>query len=244
VERWRLFVALAAALGALPLLAIDNVSSAEGRDESSPVEVLGISTERSDSSLDLLASRASSWAVAREELRTLNVNEALSLEQQANAEAAAVRAVEDARLAAEAARQGEAAKKAEAARQAEATRKANAAAAAVAAARRTTTTAKPVPKTTSTARKVASGEPTAAQWLKLRQCESANNYQSLSAGGRFRGAYQFSPSTWDWVAAQVAPQLLGVDPIDASPGDQDNMALNLYYMRGVGQWPVCGNALL
>ncbi len=233
MERWRLFVALAAALGALPLLAIDNVSSAEGRDESPRVEVLGTSTERSDGSLDLLASRASTWAEAREELRILNVNEALSLEQQANAEAAA-QAAENARLTAEAAQRGEAAKKAEAARQS----------AVVAAAKQATTTAKPVPKPTTTARKaVTLGEPTATQWHKLRQCESANNYDSVSAGGRFRGAYQFSQGTWDWVAAQVAPQLVGVDPIDASPGDQDNMALNLYHMRGASQWPVCGNAL-
>ena len=239
MERWRLFVALAAALGALPLLAIDNVSSAEGRDESPKVEVLGTSVERSDGSLDLLATRASGWAVAREELRVLNVNEALSLEQQANAEAAAS-AAEDARLAAVAAQQGEAAKKAEAARQAEAARKAAVAAAARKAA---STTTKPVPKPTAAVRSATSDEPSAAQWHKLRQCESANNYQSVSAGGRFRGAYQFSQSTWDWVAAQVAPQLVGIDPIDAAPGDQDNMALNLYHMRGAGQWPVCGNAL-
>ncbi len=240
MERWRLFVALAAALGALPLLAIDNVSSAEGSNESPTVEVLGATAERTDGALDLLASRASSWAVAREATRVLNINQALSLEEQANAEASA-RAAEDARLAAEAAKLGEAAKKAEAARQAEAARKA---AAAAAAKKATTTTAKPIPKTTTTARKATSGEPTAAQWHTLRQCESSNNYQSVSAGGRFRGAYQFAPSTWDWVAAQVAPQLVGVDPAEASPGDQDNMALNLYRMRGAGQWPVCGNALL
>lgn len=240
MERWRLFVALAAALGALPLLAIDNVSSAEGRDESPKVEVLGTSTERSDGALDLLASRASSWAVAREEIRVRTIDEALGLEAQANAEAAAV-AAENARLSAEAAQRGDAAKKAEAARQAEAARKA---AAAAAAKKATTTTAKPVPKTTTAVRKAASGEPTAEQWNRLRQCESSNNYQSTSAGGRFRGAYQFAQSTWDWVAAQVAPQLVGVDPAEAAPGDQDNMALNLYHMRGAGQWPVCGNALL
>lgn len=240
MERWRLFVALAAALGALPLLAIDNVSSAEGRGESPKVEVLGNSAERSDRVLDLLASRASSWAVAREEMRVRTVNVALGLEAQANAEAAAI-AAENARLSAEAAPRGEAAKNAEAARQAEAARKA----AAVAAAKKaTTTTAKPVLKTTTTVRRAASGEPTAEQWHRLRQCESSNYYQSSSAGGRFRGAYQFAPSTWDWVAAQVAPQLVGVDPDEASPGDQDNMALNLYHMRGASQWPVCGNALL
>lgn len=75
------------------------------------------------------------------------------------------------------------------------------------------------------------------------KCEFSGNYQALSPGGRFRGAYQFSQATWDWVAGQVAPQLAGVDPIDAAAGDQDNMALNLYRMRGAGQWPVCGKYL-
>jgi hypothetical protein len=235
VERWRLFVALAAALGALPLLAIDNVSSAEGRDDGAPVAVLGISTERGDGALDLLTSRASSWAAAHEEQRILTVNEALSLEQQANAEAEA-RAAEEARAAADATgfadtlrQQGLVARPATT----------------TTVRKITTTTAKPVPKTTTTVRRPApADEPTSGQWLRLRQCESGNNYQSVSGGGRFRGAYQFSQSTWDWVAAQVAPQLVGVDPIEASPGDQDNMALNLFHMRGASQWPVCGNALL
>ena len=234
MERWRLFVALAAALGAVPLLAIDNVSSAEGRDESPKVEVLGSSTGRSDGALDLLASRASSWAVARDETRVRTIDEALRLEAQANAETAAV-AAENARRSSEAAQRGEAAAKAEAARQA---------AAAAALKKATTTTAKPVPKTTTTVRKATSGEPTAEQWHRLRLCESSNNYQLTSAGGRFRGAYQFAQSTWDWVAAQVAPQLVGVDPVEAAPSDQDNLALNLYHMRGAGQWPACGIALL
>ena len=241
MERWRLFVALGAALAALPLLAIDNVSSAEGREESTKVAVLGATAEASDLGLDLLASRASSWAVARETNRQNNLNEALSLAEQARADESA-RLAEEARLATEAALRSEQAKKAEAARKAaEAARKA----AADAAAKKATTTTKPVVKPMTTARQAsASGEPTAEQWLKVRQCESGNSYSSVSAGGRFRGAYQFSPGTWDSVASQVAPQLVGVDPVDAAPGDQDNMALNLYRMRGAGQWPVCGKYLL
>ncbi len=239
MERWRLFVALGAALAALPLLAIDNVSSAEGRDESAKVQVLG-RTQRPDLALGLLASRASSWAVARETNRQNNVNEAISLAEQARADEAG-RLAEVARIATEAALRGEQARQADLARKAsEAARQA----AVVAAARKATTTTSPVARPPSTVRQpVASGEPTAEQWKQLRQCESGNNYASLAAGGRFRGAYQFLQSTWNWVADQVAPQLVGVDPIDAAPGDQDNMALNLYRMRGAGQWPVCGKYL-
>ena len=105
------------------------------------------------------------------------------------------------------------------------------------------TTAKPPVKTTVVAATPPSGDPSGDQWNRLRQCESGNNYRALSPGGRFRGAYQFSQTTWDWVAGQVAPRLVEVDPIDAAPGDQDNMAINLYRMRGAGQWPVCGKYL-
>lgn len=240
MKRWRLLVALAAALAAVPLLAIDNVSSAEGRASSAKVAVLATS-ERPDLALSLLASRASSWAVARETSRQDNLNEAISLAQQVRVDEAA-RLAEEARVATEAAMRGEQTKQAEAARKAnEAARQA----AATAAARRaSTTTAKPEAKTATTVRQAgSSSDPTPEQWHKLRQCESANNYRALSSGGRFRGAYQFSQPTWDWVAGQVAPQLVGVDPIDAAPGDQDNMALNLYRMRGAGQWPVCGRFL-
>ena len=231
-------VALGAALAAIPLLAIDNVSSAEGSSDNAAVSVLGTS-ERPDLALSLLASRSSSWAVARENARQANLNEAISIAEQARADEAA-RLAEQARVATEAALRNQKAQQAEAARKAnEAAR----VAAAAAAAKKVTTTTKPVVKTTAPAVARDSGEPTADQWARLRKCESSGNYQALSPGGRFRGAYQFSQATWDWVAGQVAPQLAGVDPIDAAPGDQDNMALNLYRMRGAGQWPVCGKYL-
>lgn len=231
-------VALGAALAAIPLLAIDNVSSAEGRSDDAAVSVLG-TTERPDLALSLLASRSSSWAVARENARQANLNEAISIAEQARADEAA-RLAEQARVATEEALRNQKAQQAEAARKAnEAAR----VAAAAATAKKVTTTTKPVVKATAPAVARDSGEPTAEQWARLRKCESSGNYQALSPGGRFRGAYQFSQATWDWVAGQVAPQLAGVDPIDAAPGDQDNMALNLYRMRGAGQWPVCGKFL-
>lgn len=251
MERWRLFVALAAALAALPLLAIDNVSSAEGRPESAKVAVLGASVDRSDPALDLLAARTSSWAAAREVVRAQSLQAALVGGEQSGTSSAIpfeALSLSSAADQVEAARAADAQRGVDAERNAAAAKKAAADAAAKQAAadaarRAASTTQRPVIKVTPTAPPappVASGEPTAAQWQKLRQCESGNNYAALSAGGRFRGAYQFSQSTWNWVAGQVAPQLVDVDPAEAAAGDQDNMAVNLFHMRGAGQWPVCG----
>lgn len=95
----------------------------------------------------------------------------------------------------------------------------------------TTTTAAPAP---------APGSPTAAQWEVLRQCESSGNYSIVSANGRYRGAYQFSQATWDWVAGMDRPGLVGVDPAAATPADQDAMALALWSRQGWRPWPICG----
>lgn len=88
------------------------------------------------------------------------------------------------------------------------------------------------------------GGPTAAQWNALRRCESTHNYRAISPSGLYRGAYQFSQQTWDWVAGIHWPFLVDIDPIDAAPGWQDVMAYTLYAMRGWDQWPICGKNLL
>ena len=84
---------------------------------------------------------------------------------------------------------------------------------------------------------------TEAQWHALRQCESTQNYRAISPSGRYRGAYQFSIRTWDWVAGKNYPDLVGVDPIDASPPDQDKMAYGLYEIYGWDPWPTCKKRL-
>ena len=89
----------------------------------------------------------------------------------------------------------------------------------------------------------APGGPSAEQWHALRQCESNNNYRAVSSTGRYRGAYQFSVATWDWLAGSRYPELIGVDPIDASNADQDKMAAALYAIYGKSPWPVCGEYL-
>ena len=84
---------------------------------------------------------------------------------------------------------------------------------------------------------------TEAQWHALRQCESTQNYRAISSSGRYRGAYQFSIRTWDWVAGKHYPDLVGVDPIDAAPPDQDKMAYKLYEINGWNPWPTCKKRL-
>ena len=84
---------------------------------------------------------------------------------------------------------------------------------------------------------------TEAQWHALRQCESTQNYRAISSSGRYRGAYQFSIRTWNWVAEMHYPDLVGVDPIDASPPDQDKMAYKLYEINGWDPWPTCKKRL-
>ncbi len=80
-------------------------------------------------------------------------------------------------------------------------------------------------------------------WAALRRCESGGNYRAVSANGTYRGAYQFSRSTWNSVAARNLPHLVGVDPAAAAPADQDAMALALYRSSGSRPWPHCGRHL-
>ena len=80
-------------------------------------------------------------------------------------------------------------------------------------------------------------------WAALRRCESGGDYGAVSANGSYRGAYQFSRSTWNSVAARSRPHLVGVDPGAASPADQDAMALALYNSSGSSPWPHCGRHL-
>ena len=77
----------------------------------------------------------------------------------------------------------------------------------------------------------------------LRNCESGGNYGAVNASGTYRGAYQFSRSTWNSVASKSFPHLVGVDPAAAAPADQDAMAQALYASSGSSPWPVCGRHL-
>ncbi len=82
--------------------------------------------------------------------------------------------------------------------------------------------------------------PSDAALAALRACESHGNYGSVSAGGHYRGAYQFAQSTWNSVASRWFPSLVGIDPARASTADQDAMARALFAEAGWAPWPTCG----
>lgn len=75
-------------------------------------------------------------------------------------------------------------------------------------------------------------QPTAAQWEKLRMCESGNNYANKK-NSMYRGAYQFDYSTWANYGGFY-------DPADAPPAVQDAKAFDTYARRGASPWPLCG----
>jgi hypothetical protein len=72
----------------------------------------------------------------------------------------------------------------------------------------------------------------------VRQRESSGNYAVYNAGGSgAAGAYQFMPGTWNSIAASSGrADLVGVDPAQAAPADQDAMAAALYAQQGSGPW--------
>ena len=76
--------------------------------------------------------------------------------------------------------------------------------------------------------------------LRLRMCESTDNYQATNPSGKYRGAYQFDQTTWDGVADRHFPWLAGLDPIDVEPWWQDAMTRALWSERGRQPWPKCG----
>ncbi len=64
-----------------------------------------------------------------------------------------------------------------------------------------------------------------------------DGYGAINPTGTYRGAYQFSRSTWNSTADHAGrPDLVGVDPAEASMIDQDLMALDLYAWQGATPW--------
>ena len=71
----------------------------------------------------------------------------------------------------------------------------------------------------------------------VRQRESHGNYRAVSAGGTYRGAYQFAQSSWDLTARHAGrADLVGVPPDQAAPADQDALAFDLYKWQGSKPW--------
>lgn len=72
----------------------------------------------------------------------------------------------------------------------------------------------------------------AAALAKLRSCESGGNYANKK-NPLYRGAYQYSYSTWANYRGYY-------DPADAPAAVQDEAARNTYVRRGWQPWPNCG----
>jgi Transglycosylase-like domain len=106
-----------------------------------------------------------------------------------------------------------------------------------------TSTTQPAPSATSTAAQgsaasTSSGDPSLPAFLQcVLQTESGGNYGAVSPGGTYMGGFQFSQATWN-EAAQLAgmPQLINVPPNEATPADQDDLAIALYEADGQQSW--------
>jgi hypothetical protein len=74
------------------------------------------------------------------------------------------------------------------------------------------------------------------RWARrVALCESGRDPDALGAGGQYRGAFQFSLSTW-----RTAPQTPGGDPVAYSYRTQAFVAVRLMTRDGKGHWPNCG----
>lgn len=76
----------------------------------------------------------------------------------------------------------------------------------------------------------------------IRHRESRGQYGVVNSGSGAAGAYQFMPGTWNSTAGSAGrPDLVGVNPADASPADQDAMAQHLLATQGLRPWGgACG----
>ncbi|MDB5177074.1 MAG: exported protein of unknown function [Candidatus Saccharibacteria bacterium] len=83
--------------------------------------------------------------------------------------------------------------------------------------------------------KPAFGGDFAAALAKLRACEAGGNYANKN-NPSYRGAYQYSYSTWANYGGYY-------DPADAPAAVQDQAARNTYLKRGWQPWPNCGKGL-
>ncbi|HEV2059131.1 MAG TPA: transglycosylase family protein [Solirubrobacteraceae bacterium] len=67
---------------------------------------------------------------------------------------------------------------------------------------------------------------------RIAACESGGDPTAVSAGGRYRGKYQFSRATWRSMGGKG-------DPARASEAEQDRRAAKLLAQAGTSPWPNC-----
>jgi hypothetical protein len=70
---------------------------------------------------------------------------------------------------------------------------------------------------------------------KVAQCESGRDPNAVAMGGRFLGAFMFTPDAWE-----TSPKSPGGSPIDYSYRTQAVVAVALMHRDGTRPWPVCG----
>ena len=71
----------------------------------------------------------------------------------------------------------------------------------------------------------------------IKNRESRGQYDVVNPSSGAAGAYQFMPGTWDNNARSAGrTDLVGVNPANASPVDQDAMAHYLLSTQGLGPW--------
>jgi len=109
--------------------------------------------------------------------------------------------------------------------------------------RTTTSTTQASPSATTTvppgsAVSTSSADPSLPAFLQcVLQAESGGNYGAVSPGGDYMGGFQFSQATWNAAAALAGmPQLINVPPNDATPAQQDDLAIALYKADGQQPW--------
>ena len=146
--------------------------------------------------------------------------------------------------AAEAARVAAAIHAAEQAAARQAAAEAAAAAQATPAAPSTTTTAAAAPSPPTTAAPTTTvpsgpvGNTALNPFLECAlQAESGGNYAAVSPNGLYMGGFQFSQPTWNEAALLAGmPYLVGVPPNEATPAEQDALAVALYALDGETPW--------
>ncbi len=84
----------------------------------------------------------------------------------------------------------------------------------------------------------SSSNPSLPPFLQcVLQVESSGNYDAVSPGGTYMGGFQFSQATWN-EAAELAgmPQFINVPPNEATPAEQDDLAIAMYEADGEQSW--------
>lgn len=71
----------------------------------------------------------------------------------------------------------------------------------------------------------------------VKNRESKGQYTAVNRSSGAGGAYQFLPNTWNNTAKHAGrADLVGKNPSQVSPRDQDAMAQHLYQWQGRGPW--------